>query len=198
MNEDRTQRLESVLAVLLGLAAIITAFAAYQASLKDGDTVKSYNEGIRSLSDANQFYNQAIQQVNRDEGVFLEWAKADQEGNTDLRDYLEAGLMDENLTAAMEEFKKRDDLLSPIAADSYVSADQAEGERLERQTRQKFAQAQELDDEGDGYELVGVIGAVSLFFLGIAGVFRSPRMRLVAAAIGGVVLLVAGVLLAGA
>lgn len=190
MGERNTGRLETLLAVLLGAAAIITAFAAYNASLKDGDTIKAYNQGIRSITDANGFYNQALQQVNRDEGVFIQFATAAFEDNLDLRDYLREGLMDENLRGAVKEWEDSDDLASPIDAEAYQVPAQAEAETLEKRTNERFAEAQTLDDSGDRYELAGVIGAVSLFFLGIAGVFRSTRMKLTATTIGAVVLVV--------
>ena len=199
MNERSTSRLETVLAVLLGLAAIITAFAAYNASLKDGDTIKAYNQGIRSINDANAFYSEAVAQVTRDEGVFLEYAKLSQEeGTTEIAKYIYEALMDENLQGAVDEWQESDDLATPIDAESYVVPAQAEAEKLEGQTEARFAEAQSLDDSGDRYELAGVIGAVSLFFLGIAGVFRSARMKVTAAAIGAVVLLVAGLMTASA
>lgn len=193
MSESSTSRLETLLAVLLGLAAIITAFAAYNASLKDGDTIKAYNQGIRSITDANGYYNEAIQQVNRDEGVFIQFATAAFEDNLDLRDYLREGLMDDNLRGAVKEWEDTD-LISPIEAEAYEVPAQAEAEKLEKQTNAKFAEAQVLDDSGDRYELAGVIGAVSLFFLGIGGVFRSARMKVTATAIGAAVLVVSAVM----
>lgn len=193
MEEGAASRLETLLAVLLGIAAIITAFAAYNASLKDGDTIKAYNQGIRSITDANGFYNEALQQVNRDEGVFIQFATAAVEDNLDLRDYLKEDLMDDNLRAAVKEWEDVDDLASPIDAEAYEVPAQAEAEKLEKQTNTRFAEAQSLDDSGDRFELAGVIGAVSLFFLGIAGVFRSSRMKYTATGIGAVVLLVATV-----
>ena len=43
-----------LIAVLLGVAAILTAFAAYRASLDDGDALKNYSASTRLAADASQ------------------------------------------------------------------------------------------------------------------------------------------------
>ncbi len=54
-------RFELVIALLLGLAAVLTAVASFQGALRSGDSLKAFNEGIRSVNDANGYYNEAAQ-----------------------------------------------------------------------------------------------------------------------------------------
>lgn len=188
----RSDRFEAVIATLLGLAAILVAVASYQGSLRDGDSIKSFNEGIRSINDANGFFTEATQTVSRDQTLFLEYAKAAQSENGDLAEYLKAAIMDDNLRGAVKEWEddKTDEIATPLDAPSYEVPQQAEAERLVKKTDSEFAQARDLDGEGDEYNLVGVIVASSLFFLGIAGVVRSPRTRLIGTVLGAATLVV--------
>lgn len=195
MEDARTHRLEAVLAVLLGLGAIMTAFAAYQASLKDGATVKAYNQGIRALSDANTFHNLYSQQVDHHETMFFEWEKARKTGDHEMASFIRHQLMEPNLRKALREYDSSD-AATPTETRVYDDSHYREAIRLEKVTKRRFREAQAHDDTGDTYQLAGVVGAVALFFLGVAGVFRSWRMKIPAAVIGTLVLALSGVLLA--
>ncbi len=192
-NDTHRQRFEAIIATLLGLAAILVAVASYQGSLRDGDSIKSFNEGIRSVNDANGFFTDATQATARDQALFLEYAKAAQSDNADLGAYLKEAIMDDNLRGAVEEWEndKSDEIATPLDAPSYAVPQQDEAERLVKQTDRQFATARALDEEGDTFNLVGVIVASSLFFLGIAGVVRSRRTRLIGTVLGATTLLVA-------
>ena len=184
-------RLEIAIAILLGLAAVLTAVVGFQGSLRDGDSIKSFNEGIRASNDANGFYNDASQTFGRDQQTFLEYAKAVQSGDDDLTTYLHDGIMDDNLRAAVDDWAKpENDIASPLDSDLYKTPDADQGEKLAKETDQKFAEARALDDEGDKFNLVGVITASSLFFLGIAGVMSARRTKLAGVSLGAITLVV--------
>lgn len=189
-------RFELIIALLLGLAAVLTAVASYQGALRSGDSLKSFNEGIRSVNDANGYYNEAAQVVARDQALFLEFAKATQQDNEELAAYVREALMDDNLKAAVADWQETDDdeVLTPLDSDKYEVPQQAEAERLTEKTDQQFAEARALDDEGDRYDLVGVIVASALFFLGIAGVVSSMRIKFFATILGSVTLVVSFVM----
>jgi hypothetical protein len=199
VDEQKSGRLEALQAVLLGIAAVLTAFAAYQASLKDGDTIKTYNQGILAITESNAFYNQYGQKVDNDESLFLEWAKADEQGDDELRDFIRTQLMEPNLRRALKAYNRPGNPdATPTETKVYDDSDFKEAQRLERVTERRFERAQRIDAAGDRYELAGVIGAVSLFFLGIGGVFRAPRLKVAATAMGAGVLVVCGVMLLSA
>jgi len=183
---QRRDRLEAVIATLLGLAAVTVAVASYQGTLRDGDSIKSFNEGIRSINDANGFFNEAVQTVSRDQELFLEYAKATQDDKADLANYLRTSIMDNNLRRGVTQWlnDKTDEIPTAIDAPAYKVPAQAEAERLEKLTDRQFVEAKVLDDEGDRYNLVGVIVASSLFFLGIAGVMRNMRTKIIGTVLG--------------
>lgn len=186
-SDDKSgTRFEAIIATLLGLAAILVAVASYQGSLRDGDSIKAFNEGIRAVNDSNGWFTEATQKASRDQGLFLEYAKAAQAEDGDLATYLKEAIMDENLRGAVKEWEDDDtnEIATPLDAPKYETPEAAEGERLAKLTDRKFAEARALDEEGDQYNLVGVIVASSLFFLGIAGVVRSKKTRLFGTVLG--------------
>jgi hypothetical protein len=99
--------------------------------------------------------------------------------------------MDSNLRAGLREWENdaTDKVLSPLTADAYQIPEQAEGERLEKVTNRQFETARALDNKGDRFDLVGVIVASSLFFLGIAGVMRNMRTKIVGVSLGAATLI---------
>lgn len=195
-RERANSRLETLIATLLGLAAVLVAVTGYQAALRDGDSIKAFNEGIRSINDANGYFNEATSVYNRDSSLFLEFAKASQEENEDLAAYVKETLMDETLSVATDEWLEDEsgEVLTPLDAPSYEIPQQAEAERLTEATDRQFAKAVALDNEGDDYGLVGVIVASSLFFLGIAGVMSSTRIKYAGTGLGIVTLVVSFVM----
>lgn len=174
---------------------MLTAVASFQGALRSGDSLKAFNEGIRSVNDANGYYNEAAQVVSRDQALFLEFAKATQADNSELAAYVKEALMDDNLKAAVDDWQNSDDdILTPLDSPKYEVPQQAEAERLTKKTDQQFAEARALDDQGDQYDLVGVIVASALFFLGIAGVVSSLRIKFFATILGSATLVVSFVM----
>ena len=51
-------RLELVIAILLGLAAIVGALATYLGHVSEGHSIKKFNQAVQSVNDANLFYTQ--------------------------------------------------------------------------------------------------------------------------------------------
>ena len=68
-------RLELIIAILLGTAALVGALAAYASHTSQASSLANYNEAIRSSSDSSLFYNQGNQRLVQYQTVFLEYAK---------------------------------------------------------------------------------------------------------------------------
>src|SRR5215210_1667872 len=96
---------EIVIAVLLGLAAVATAFAAYQTDLRDGDALKFFQEGNRVADAASQQRNEASAKRNEDQIVttFAVQAVLDSSAEGAAADRLGTQLID---TLGSEELKK--------------------------------------------------------------------------------------------
>jgi hypothetical protein len=193
----REHRWEIMIASLLGLAAIATAFAAYQAELKDGDSIKNFNEGIRSVSDANQAYLEGNQQFVQDQGLFLEYAKAANNDDPDLAEYMKT-LMSKELVAGIDWWQNtKNDADTPFVDENpkYSIPAYATGEELTKKTDAQFKSAKQLDEDGDRFTLITVILAATLFLYGIAAVSKNHTVRYGTAGMGFGIFLLSVVLL---
>ncbi|HEX8648004.1 MAG TPA: hypothetical protein VF715_14010 [Thermoleophilaceae bacterium] len=195
-RDPRSKRIEIWIAALLGIVAVITAFATYKAVLEDGDTLANFNEGIRLNNDATQKDTEGTQQYTTDQAIYLEFIKSDVAGEGDVANYFRKTLFSPELEEAVkwvEEGEDDPDVVSPFQEDSpYGRPEYDEAEKLRGQVRQRFSEAGVHDEDGDKYVLATVILSISLFLLGIAGVNRQFRVQRVLMAIASVVL-VAGV-----
>ena len=187
--------LSIVAAILLGIAATLTAFSAYQSGLRDGEVLEGYNTSSTALNDANYFYNQVTQTFAADQALFVEFATLAQTGPLSAADYITT-LMRPELVEAIEWWEADEDAITPFdddEANPYFIAEIAEAERLTAESEQAYDDATEAGDIGDKFELATVLLALTLFFAGIATLFRR---RLVAVSLLGVsvVALTAGAL----
>ena len=191
-------RFDILIATLLGIAAVATAFAAYQAELHDGDSLKAFNEGNRTVSDANQWYLQGNQIQAQDQALFIEYAKALRSDDTELAAYFEQELMRPELVKAIAWWKKDEKAQTPFVERNpdYVIEEFAQGEADTKKTNRLFATAKDEDEKGDRYTLITVILAAALFLYGIAAVAKQVRVRNFATAIGlGIFVLAAALLI---
>jgi len=188
--------MEVAIAMLLGLAAIVTAWCSFQAS-QLGDVVqKSYSEGIRAADAASQAYNSAITNDIRDQTLFLEFAKAAQAGDDETALYVLQTLMPPELSAAVEWWSSQPDdagLDSPFvdANPEWSDAAYQEAVALDESSQAYFDAADQADNDADAFDLLTVILTLALFFLGIAGLSRQRTVMIGLSAVGSAVLVFA-------
>jgi hypothetical protein len=213
-DERRDTRLEILIAVGLGLSAILTALCVYLTDVHDDEAQVAFNEGVRGVTEATGGYVNASQQRAADEAVFLEFAQqanAAALGGDRLAgitsQYIKEGLMRPELQAALEWWAQEnegrraaDALPSPFVPENpaYEEPLLVEAEAQTESANAAFAEAQDEQKEGDTYIIAGVIVATALFLYGIAGVTRNVRLKLVMTTLGYIVFLVSlGVVLFG-
>lgn len=173
-SREGDSRMAIFAAILLGLAATLTAFSAYQSALQDGKALAGYNEASAKLSDANYYYSQGNQTFAADQALFVEFATAAQADQLAAADYMST-LMREELLAAVEWWQADEEAVTPFDDDAdnpYVIAEFAEAERLAAESQDATDRATEAGDVGDKFELSTVLLALTLFFAGIATLFR--------------------------
>lgn len=193
-GDPRSKRIEIWIAALLGIVAIITAFATYKAVLEDGDTLANFNEGVRLNDDATASDTEGTQQYTTDQAIYLEFIKSEVGGDSEIAKYFRETLFSPELEESYKWVEEGgDDAVSPFQEDSpYTRPEWAKAEDLRKQTDAKFAEAAKHDEDGDKYVLATVILSISLFLLGIAGVNRQFRVQRALAIVASVVL-VAGI-----
>ena len=191
-------------AVLLGIAATLTAWSAYRESLTSDLVLKNYSEQQAVIALANDTYGRADQQESLETTLFLDWAVATSTGNTDAAAYLEVVMSDE-LYAAVEWWNAEPEETSPPTpfdganpyyADLPSQVLITEGDALLEEAAGLRLAAEEADGTSDRFDLANVFFAVVLFIAGLTTIVqrRSIQVAFLALSavglVGGIVVLV--------
>ena len=197
---------EVIIAILLGLVSVATAYASFQAALYDGKVIESNTQATTLATEAESLYLEGNQQYVQDAQLF--------DRLTDLR--LDIENPDAAISAAAqikydtiyfqsvsEEFDaaiQAADALNESDPDLYSSPLDDEdyqaflfGSYAETKDQADAAleQSKEHDGRGDLLTLTTVLMALSLFLLGIGAVVREFRVRLILGGVSIVIFLVA-------
>jgi hypothetical protein len=186
-----------IAAIVLGLAAVLTALASYSSSLASGDAANLRTDAGRTLADANFFYSQANQVSAGDQALFIAYATANEQGNANLSQYL-ITLMRAPMQESIDWWLETDDALTPfddLDGNPYLLEDLAEANALEAEAEDQVDRSQAADDKAAQFDLATVLLALTLFFAGIATLFRRRMIArlllgvsLVTMAVGSVIL----------
>lgn len=191
-DREAGPRFELAVAILLGVAALTTAFAAYKSSIDGGSSAAAYNEGIALNSLASQSNLEGNQEYTQDQAIFLEYIKAVQTDDEELAEYILTQLMSENLRAGVQWWSDQGDQYpTPFTEDNpdYKIQGWIEGAEYDELALQRFNDGERLSTRGDRYTLVTVILAAALFLLGVAAVVRVWAVKLGFVLVGAVFLL---------
>lgn len=186
-------RFELITAILLGLAALSTAWAAFQGSQYDGQMLTSFTEANLNLSDANAYYSEGNQIFLQDELLFLEYQRAIYADDMEFAQHLKDTLMSDELIAAIEwwELPENQVYYSPFVDENpnYVLDSYTQADELSAATDDAFQAGKDANAVGDKYNLITVLLAASLFVLGISAGFKVVSMRLAIICIGAAIFL---------
>jgi hypothetical protein len=211
MFDSFEERFELIIAILLGLAAIVGAIAAYETGLKDGDTLEAFQGGNRSADRASRLKTEAAAKRAEDQIVTtfaLQPAVNSQldalqgkgeELSDDQSEKLITALIDaigsKELKKANKACNDDPDCDVPIDSKYYVVAEQVQAETLDKKADKQFATANVADKRGDDFSLVTVLLATALFLYGVAAVGRGRAVKLGMASLGGVIFVVSVIVL---
>ena len=181
-------------AVLLGIAAVLTAWSAYRESLTSDQVLKGYSEQQATLALANDAYIRAGQERQQELTLFLDAAvaavSADATGDevaAGLFEYLTEDIMSDELYAAFAWWRDEPEETSPptpfveqnpafanlpsqtLLAEGQAYDEQAEGFRLA---------AEEADANSDRFDLANVFFAVVLFIAGLTTIVQRRSIQI--------------------
>jgi hypothetical protein len=177
-------------AALLGLAAVATGWAAYQATRWGGVQVTTATEATLASNEAGQQYQLADSKFNLDQLVFVEWATAANLGDEAQAGWIETSLFSEELTVAFATWDPETEL-SPFESDEYVLVELDEADDLVTESAELLGGSNDANQNGDEYVLTASLLAVVLFFGGISHSLRGRRLREAMVIAGGVIFAVA-------
>jgi hypothetical protein len=183
------RRFELAATVLLAMAAVATAWAAYQSARWHGEQAKAQSASIAARVESTRAENVANRQGQIDVALFTQWVDAYARDETELAGFYGKRFRPEFQPAfqAWVGTKPRTNPrapLSPFAMPQYKLAATAKADRLEARAAAFSQRVGRLIQRADNYALAGVLFAASLFFAGISTRLRSPTARMVVLGLG--------------
>jgi len=179
---DDRGMIELIAAILLGLAGLLTGYAAYYGSLADGDSLEGYTSSQRTTADANGDYGDYSQTYTGDQQLFLQYKINLDQGNTEIAEDIRQNLFSDVLEKATVAWETQPDddnaRATPLDRDEYVvPAYLAYQEKFDL-AEQQFADAKHTNELGDNYGLAQVFLAIALFAAGIAALFKIRKLSI--------------------
>jgi hypothetical protein len=176
------RRLELVSTVLLALATVATAWAAYQSRQWTGEQSQGYSRATATRIAVNRSAALANRQVQIDVATFIQWVNAHEEHHNELARFYRARFRDEFRPAfaawlAAKPFEDASAPPTPFAMPQYRLKASTEADRLERTAAANSDRAKEANQRADTYMLAVVLFASSLFFAGISTKLEGSRAR---------------------
>ncbi|OWY60359.1 hypothetical protein B7486_69610, partial [cyanobacterium TDX16] len=141
-------RVELAAAILLGLAAVLTAFAAYRASLTDDEVLKGYSEANEAMQAGYDQLSAGDQASNFEQNVFLQYAVEVSAGNEEGAAYLRETMSPE-LLAAVEVWESTDDDVATPFDGDYAELDDLDSSLLYAEGDAALAEAESLRQQAE-------------------------------------------------
>ncbi len=191
-KQNLLKNLELFVAILLGITAVLTAWASWQASLYGGNQATKYTKGIALVGEANSLYNEAAQYIAQDMDIWnkicdlrIELEFAEQNNNVEEIEKLEWKLeqifvdnVTEELAAAIEWADAQPEFASPFEKEGFIESYYEEANAIYEEGYATIEDGQRDNSLGDKLGLTTVIYAVVLFLLGIAASFEQIRTKI--------------------
>jgi hypothetical protein len=177
---------EIVIAVMLAVATVATAWSGYQASRWGGVQSTKYSQAGALRVESVRASNEAGQLTQIDIGLFTNWINAFAEDNNELVDFYESRFRDEfnpafNAWLLTNPETNPDSPKSPFNMPEYRVTKAVEADKLEQEAASTFNDGKEANQQSDDYILNTVFLASVLFLSGIASKinWRPARISLV-------------------
>ena len=183
------RRLELATTVLLAIAAVATAWAAYQSARWHGEQAKAQSASIAARVESTRAADVANRQGQIDVALFTQWVDAYARDETELAGFYRKRFRPEFQPAfaawvATRPRTNPDAPLSPFAMPQYKLAATAQADRLEAQAAASSESVGRYIQRADNYSLAVVLFAASLFFAGISTRLPSTTGRTVVLGLG--------------
>ena len=184
-KKEKSTKLEIVITVLLGIATVLGATAAFFAALWGGEQNASYTKSISETSHANTIYLEALNEYSsfemgdlKDDIIYSQWKENTRKGDkedalyffTKLSEGLQKDLVD-NPADVSEYEKEQDEKLKSIMARF------KESEENHKKAEELLQKGQDANKYGDNFTLCTVLFTVVLFFLGLASLKTKEHLQ---------------------
>jgi len=175
-------RFELAATVLLAIAAVATAWAAYQSARWHGEQAKAQSASIAARVESARSAGVANRQTQIDVALFTQWVDAYALDRTELAAFYRKRFRPEFEPAfeawvATRPRTNPDAPLSPFAMPQYKLAATATADQLETRASAFSARVGIYIQRADNYSLAVVLFAAALFFAGISTRLSAPTPR---------------------
>ena len=175
--------------VLLAIAAVATAWAAYQSARWHGEQAKAQSASIAARVESTRQASLANRDAQIDVALFTQFVDAYAREEAELARFYRKRFRAEFQPAfrawvATRPRTNRDAPLSPFAMPQYELAAGAKANGLEVQAAAASKRVGAFIQRADNYSLAVVLFAASLFFAGISTRLRSSTPRMVVLGLG--------------
>ena len=187
-----SDRSEVLSTILLGLAAVATAWSSYQATRWNGEQAKASSQTNAIRIQAARAQGLAESDTQIDVATFTQWVDAYAREDRELASFYFERFRTEfkpavNAWIATRPLKNRNAPLTPFAMPNYRLAATADAKRLDVDAQASAAIVQRDIQRASNYVLGVVLFAVSLFFAGMSAKLQAARLRQITLAVGWVV-----------
>jgi len=201
-----SDRVELISTIILSLAAIFTAWAAFQSAKWSGEQATSFSKAGASRTESTRFDTRAGQLTAIDVNVFTAFASAANDDRSQGLIVFGPGVPFEATDGTLSGFwyeRVRDEFRpafeawldvfaedsdnappTPFAMEEYVVADAIEANRLQQEADDFAAAAGQANQNSDDYVLTAVAFALVLFFGGVSSKLSDQRNRWLALIVG--------------
>ena len=201
------EKLEVIIAILLGVTAILSAWAGWVGSLHGGNQSTNYTQSNNLSSMGNSMYNEAAQDLMQDmllwntiydyafDAEIAELNNKSAEAEL-IQTKIETLIQDncsERFAEAIDWALAQEEDVSPFDMEGYVDGYFADANAVLEEADALLEQGKTDNANGDAYGLVTVIYSLVLFLLGIVGIFKKIPNRLVILVFAAICLVIATV-----
>jgi hypothetical protein len=182
-QSQRSAIAEIFAAIVLSVAALLTSWASYQATLWDGEQAAFYTRASAARVEAGVFTTESGQTKAADLFVFSQWLNAYAQGEDKLQAFYRARFRPE-FTRAFDAWLASDPRhnpsapSTPFATRDYVPAHEAEARATNARADKMFEEGQHANAVSDFFVQATVILALAMFLGGISQTFTRFRVRM--------------------
>lgn len=205
------RHLELIIAILLGLVSIVTAYASFQSALYDGQMTQKYTIGSNLATEAESLYLEGNQQYVQDAQLYdrltdlqLDIANPDpaiSEAAQIKYDTIYFQSVSDEFDAAIQWADAQNEAdpdlwYSPLNNEDYQNYLFSGYQEAKDQADATIAEGDVANGLSDRLTLNTVLMAISLFLLGVAAVVRQTKVKIILGAVAMAIFLTAAVLTA--
>jgi len=192
----KEKQLELLVVIMLGITAILTAWASWISSVHGANSTTNYAKSNNLASEGNSEYNAGAQYLMQDmllyneiNNLSIDLHFAEKRGDKDAIESLEwkiEELMDANMSAeltaaynwALEESATLGRTVSPFEDETFLDSYFTKAMELLGESETVLAAGQKDSADSDAFGLATVIYTVALFMLGITNSFKDTKSKI--------------------